>query len=169
MLVLNVAKKWILLYERCISHDRHSQERRNELKPVRDFISVDSFFSVFRQLFTCVHMNWGEMKLKPVWIPYPSFRPKWKFQIGMRFSCEHNLPEAKWISVNLFDIVFNEYVHLKPIAVILTEMKFAYVCPSKYQVLLKCSWNETSCQQNLFSRRLEISNGHKFISRLFCT
>ena len=82
-----------------------------------------------------------------------------KFQIGMRFSCEKNLPEAKWISVNSLDIAFNEHVRLKLIAVILTEMKFAYACPSKYQVVLKCRWNETSCQQNFFHTGLKSQSG----------
>ena len=44
----------------------HSHERRNEPKAVRDFISVENLASVFSQLFTRVHMNWGEMKLKTV-------------------------------------------------------------------------------------------------------
>ena len=91
-----------------------------------------------------------------------------KFQTGMRFPCELNLSEAKRISVNLLDITFNEYVRLKLIAIILTEMKFTYACPSKYQVVSKCSRNETAFEQNLFSRRFEISNGHEFILRLFC-
>ena len=124
-----------------------------------------SLFGVQSALYLCSHeLRWNEthqtdqMKLTKI-----------KFQTGMRFSCEQNLPETKWISVNSLDIAFNEHVRLKPIAVILTEMKFADACPSKYQVVLKCSWNETSCQQNLFSRRFEISNGHEFISRLFCT
>ena len=92
-----------------------------------------------------------------------------KFQTGMRFPCEQNLPEAKRICVKSLDIAFNEYVRLKLIAIILTKMKFAYACPSKYQVVLKCSQNETSREQNLFSRRFEISNGHEYISRLFFT
>ena len=36
--------------------------------------------------------------------------------------------------------------------------------PSEYRVILKCSRNETSCEQNLFSRRFEISNRYEFIS-----
>ena len=53
-----------------------------------------------------------------------------KFQTGMRFSCEHNLPETKLISVDSLDVAFNAHVRLKPnasmdfISVILTEMKF---------------------------------------------
>ena len=70
-----------------------------------------------------------------------------------------NLPETKWISVNSLDIAFNEHVRLKLIAVILTEMKFAYACPSKYQVVLKCNWNETSCQQNFFHTGLKSQSG----------
>ena len=45
----------------------------------------------------------------------------------------------------------------------------AYTCPSKYWVLLKCRRNETSCEQNLFSRRFEITNRYKFISPLMWT
>ena len=35
-----------------------------------------------------------------------------KFQTGMRFSCEHNLPETKWISADLLDVAFNAHVRL---------------------------------------------------------
>ena len=55
-----------------------------------------------------------------------------KFQTGMRFSCEHNLPEKKWISANSLDIAFNAHVRLKLnagmnfISVTLTEMKFHF-------------------------------------------
>ena len=36
-----------------------------------------------------------------------------KFQTGMRFPCEQNLPEAKWISTDSLDIAFNARVRLK--------------------------------------------------------
>ena len=55
-----------------------------------------------------------------------------KFQTGMRFSCEQNLPEAKWISADSLDTAFNAHVRLKIIAgmdfisVTLTEMKFYF-------------------------------------------
>ena len=55
-----------------------------------------------------------------------------KFQTGMRFSCEHNLPETKWISADSLDVAFNAHVRLKLIAgmgfisVVLTEMKFHF-------------------------------------------
>ena len=40
-----------------------SRKRRNKLKPVWDLILVENLTSVFSQLFACVHMNWGKMKL----------------------------------------------------------------------------------------------------------
>ena len=50
-----------------------------------------------------------------------------EFQTGMRFSCEHNLPETESL-----DVAFNAHVHLKLnagmdfISVILREMKFHF-------------------------------------------
>ena len=61
-----------------------------------------------------------------------------KFQTGMRFLCEQNLPETKWISADSLDIAFNANVHLKLIAgvdfisVILTN-KISF-CVMKYHV-----------------------------------
>ena len=75
----------------------------------------------------------------PVWISYRSFWQKWNFISGDKISCKHY---PKWN---------------------------AYTCPSKYRVVLKCSRNETSCEQNLFSRRFEISNRYEFISPLMWT
>ena len=43
-------------------------KQRNELKPIWEFISAENLSSVFSELFICVHMNWGEMKVKTVWI-----------------------------------------------------------------------------------------------------
>ena len=60
-------------------------ERRNELKPVWDFISVENLTAVFSQLFTCVYMNCGKMKLKTVWIWYWSIWPKWNFKPAWDF------------------------------------------------------------------------------------
>ena len=45
----------------------------------------------------------------------------------------------------------------------------AYTCPSKYRVTLNCNRNETSCEQNLFSRRFVISKWYEFISPLIWT
>ena len=55
-----------------------------------------------------------------------------EFQTGIRFSCEHNLPKAKWISADSLDVAINAHVRLKVnagmdfISVILTEMKFLF-------------------------------------------
>ena len=90
---------------------------------------------------------------------------------GLRFSCEHNLTETKWISADSLDVGFNARVRLKLIAgmdfisVIWQKWNFisgdeisckhypkwnAYTCPSKYRIVLKCSRNKTSFEQNLF-------------------
>ena len=69
-----------------------------------------------------------------VWISYWSFWQKWNFISDDKISCKHY---TKWN---------------------------AYTCPPKYRVVLKCSQNETSCEQNLFSRRFAISNRYEFIS-----
>ena len=113
-----------------------------------------------------------------------------KFQTGMRFSCEHNLPETKWISADSLDVAYNAHVRLKLnagkdfISVIWQKWNFisgdrisckrypklnVYTCPLNYRVVLKCSRNETTCEQNLFSRRFEISNQYEFISPLMWT
>ena len=62
-----------------------SHERQNELKLVWDFILVENLTSVLIQLFTCVHMNWDEMKLKTVWISHRLFWPKWNFKPAWDF------------------------------------------------------------------------------------
>ena len=115
-----------------------SHERRNELI-WNDFISVENLTSVFSQLFTCVQVNWGGMKLKTLRISYRSFWQKLNFILGDKISCKHY---PKWNT---------------------------YTCPSKKRVVLKCSRNETSCERNLFSRRFEISNQYEFISPLMWT
>ena len=61
---------------------------------------------MFSQLFTCVPMNWGKMKLKTVWVSYLLILTETKFQTGLRFSCERNLPETKWISADSLDGAF---------------------------------------------------------------
>ena len=38
---------------------------------------------------------------------------KMKSQTGMRFSCDHNLPEMKLISAGSLDVTFNAHVRLK--------------------------------------------------------
>ena len=55
-----------------------------------------------------------------------------KFQTGMKFSCQHNLPEGKRIRLDLLDVAFKAHVGLKLIvnmdfiSAILTEIKFHF-------------------------------------------
>ena len=100
-----------------------SHERRNELKPVWDFISVENLTSVFSQLFTCVHMNWGEMKLKTVWISYWSFWPKLNFKPAWDFHV-NILHETKWISADSCHFDRNEvsFLVIKYVNTIRNEM-----------------------------------------------
>ena len=71
-----------------------SYESRNKLKPVWDFILAENLTSVFSQLFTCAHMNWGKMKLKLVWISCSSFWPKWNFRPAWNLHVNRIYP--KW-------------------------------------------------------------------------
>ena len=167
MLVLNIPKSGFC-YMNLTFKSTFTWEAKLTQTGMRFHFGWKSHFGVQSALYLCSHelrrnkTQTGMDFISVIWT-------EMKFQTGMRFLCEQNLPEAKRISVNSLDIAFNEHVRLKLIGIILTEMKFAYACPSKYQVILKCSRNETSCEQNLFSRWFEISNGHEFISRLFCT
>ena len=115
-----------------------SHERRNDLKPAWDFISVENLTLVFNQFFTCVHMNWDGIKLKPVWISYWSFWPKWNFKPAW------DLPEAKWIRAGSLDIVFNAHVHLKLMAGVIPLLSFwqkwSFILGDKMRTLpkMKC-------------------------------
>ena len=138
---------------------------------------------MFTQLFTCLHLNWGRMKLKAVWISYRSFWLKWSLKLVWHFHVNKIYSKQ----IDWFDTVFNVHVHVKLIggmvfiSVIWQKWNFilgdkiwhkhypkwnAYVYSSKYRVALKCSLNETSCEQNLISRRFEISYQFELISLL---
>ena len=113
---------------------------------------------------------------------------KMKFQTGMRFSCEHNLPETKWISADSWMLHLMRMCIWNSMQVWISYRSFwqkwnfisgdkisckhypkwnAYTCPSKYRVVLKFSRNEISCEQDLFFlRRFEISNWYEFISQV---
>ena len=91
---------------------------------------------------------------------------KRKFQTGMRFSCKQNLPEAKWTNVYCacaFEIHCGYEFHIGHWNFILGDkisckhsLKWnIYAFPSKHRVVLNCSRNETSCEQNFFSHRFE--------------
>ena len=94
-------------------------------------------FSIIRNDWRLLEMNSSHLKTVFTLL---ALQPLHKFQTGMRFSYEQNLPETKWISNS-----------------------------SKYWVVLKRSRNKTSCEQNLFTGRFEISNRHEFISLLMQT
>ena len=126
-----------------------------------------SHFGVQSCLYFCSHkLSWNETENGTNFISV--ILTEIKFQTGMRFSCEQNLSEPKWISADSLDIAFNAHVRLKPIAS-MGYISVIYICPSKYRVVLKCSQNESSCEQNLFSRRFEVSNRYEFISPLMWT
>ena len=74
-----------------------------------------------------------------VWISYQPLWQKWHSILVDKISCKHY---PKWN---------------------------AYTCPSKYWVILKCRPNETSCEQDLFLCRFEISNRYEFILPLVWT
>ena len=78
--------------------------------------------------------TWIEVKWNSKWYGFHICHlTKMKFETGMRFSCEHNLPWRKWISAHSLDVAFTVHVHLKVnagldfISVISTEMKFHFV------------------------------------------
>ena len=88
-----------------------------------------SHFGVQSALYLCSHeLRWNETQNGMDFISV--ILTEMKFQAGMRFSCEHDLPEMKWISVDSLDVAFNAHVRLKLsagmnfILVILTQIKF---------------------------------------------
>ena len=143
---------------------------------------------VFRQFFTCVHMNWGEMNLKTVCISYRPFWPKWNFKPAWDFHVNIIYPKRNkqaqtrwmlrlmrmcvwnsmpvWISYRSFWQKWN-FISGDKISCKHYPKWNAYTCPSKYRVVLKFSRNEISCEQDLiFLRRFEISNWYEFISQV---
>ena len=129
-----------------------------------------SHFGVRSALYLCSHdLRWNETENSMDFISV--ILTEMKFQTS-RFSCEHNLPKIKWISIDLLDVVFNAHVCLKLMQVWISYWSFwqkwnfssvdkisskhypkrnAYTCPSKYWVVLKCSRNETSYEQLVFT------------------
>ena len=55
-------------------------------------------------------------ELKSVWDFISVIFTEMKFQTGVRFLCEHNFSEMKWISTDSLDAAFNAHVRLKPSA-----------------------------------------------------
>ena len=109
-------------------------ERSHERSPqtgMRFHFGWKSHFGVQSALYLCSHeLRWNETQNGMDFISV--ILTEMKFQTGMRFSCEHNLPETKWISADSLDVAFNAHVRLKLnagmdfISVILTEMKFHF-------------------------------------------
>ena len=173
-LVQNIAKRWILLNDSFKS--TFTWEPKWTLTGIRFHFGWKSHFGVQPSLYLCSHeLRQNEFQTSMDFISIILI--EMKFKTDMRFSCEHNLPKAKWINTNALDIAFNAHVRLKLIAGVISLLLFwqtwnfissdkitcrhypkwnAYGCPSKYRVVLKCSRNETSCEQNMFSRRFEI-------------
>ena len=107
--------------------------------------------------------------------PKRNFKPAWDFPVNVIYPKRSESAQTRW-TVRL---KLNAGIDF--ISVILTEMKFSFrvikyrvnttrneipTYPSEYRVILKCSRNETSCEQNLFSRQFEIANRYEFISPL---
>ena len=157
----------------------HSHEMRNELKPVGDFILVENLTWCSVSSSLCSHeLRQNETQASMDFISI--ILTKMKFQTGMKFSYEQNLPRMKRISTDSLVVAFNEHVGLKLIAGVISLWLFwkkwnfisndkisckhypkwnAYICPTKYWVVLKCSQNEMSCEENLFSCRFESQTG----------
>ena len=97
-------------------------------------------------------------------------------QSEVRFSCDQYLPKVKWVSADSLDIAFNAHERLKLIAGVISFWSFwrkrNFIEKQEYWRMsikisgcLNYSRNESSCEQNLFSRRFE----YKFISPLMWT
>ena len=103
-----------------------------------------------------------------------------KFKNGMRFSCEHNLSETEWISADPLDVALMRMCIWNSMRVWISYRSFwqkwnfisgdkilckrypkknAYTCPWKFRVVLKYSWNETSCEENLSHAGLKSQTG----------
>ena len=79
---------------------------------VRFHFGWKSHFWVQSALYLCSHeLRWNETQNGMDFISVKL--TEMKFQTGIRFSCEHNLPETKWISADSLDVAFYAHVRLK--------------------------------------------------------
>ena len=124
-------------------------------------------FGVQSALYLCSHeLRWNETQNGMDFISL--ILTEMKFQTGMRFLCEHNLPPKKWISTDSLDVAFNAHVHLKLnagmdfISVILREIKFCVnrIC---FHVGLKSQTGGMSSFRLSWKRTLIIWQGRKLI------
>ena len=124
------------------------------------------------KLLTCsLHMSWSEMKRKPVWIPYWLFWPKrnfipaWDFNVTKVYPKRNEYAKTFWIlrlmSMCVWKSLLSFWEKWHFISGDKTCKHYAKwntnACSSKYRVFLKCSRNETSCEQNMFSRQVDSS------------
>ena len=100
--------------------------------------------------------DWYEIHTN--WIPKWDFQPKWNLMpVWVHFvSHVKVLSMQVWISYRSFWQKRN-FISCDKISLSCKHYPKlnACTCPSKYQVILKCSRNETSCEQNLFSCRFK--------------
>ena len=106
--------------------------------------------------------------LNDPWISYWSFWPKWNFKPA--WDSHVNKFTRSEISVDSLILCLLRVLFLWHNWNFISgdEIKYcmkwnACVSPSKYRVVLKCSRNGTSSEQNFFSRWFEISNRYEFI------
>ena len=121
-----------------------SHERRNELKPVWDFISISLSFRFWSAFYLCSHeLRRNESQTGM------DFISVMKSQTGMRFSLEQNLPESKWISADSLVTAFNAHVRLKLIAGAISLrsfwQKWNFVSVDKRSCKRYPDWNARAC------------------------
>ena len=72
-----------------------------------------------------------------------------KFQAGMRFSSEKNLPKTKWISADSLDIVLNAHVRLNILPSVISSYSFWQ--SEKYHLNTTRNEMRTHAHQNIGS------------------
>ena len=156
---------------------------------MRFYFGWKSHFSVQSTLYLCSHelkqnKTQNGMDLYRSFWPKWNFKPAWGFHVNIIYPKRNEWVQARWMlrlmhmcAWNLMR-VWTSYRSFWHKSNFISGDKIsckhypkwnAYRCPSKYRVVLKCSRNETSCEQNLFSRRFEISNRYEFIFPLMWT
>ena len=161
-------------------HQSLSFLRWNELKPARDFILFENLTLMLIQFFTCVQMNGGKTKLNLVRISYQPFDrneiSNWhEIFMWTKFTQSKMNKHTHWILL-LMGICVKLIAGVISLSSIWQIWNFilgdkisckyypkwnAYACSSKYWVTLKCSWNETSCEKNLFLCWFKISDWYE--------
>ena len=129
---------------------------RGEMNSNRYEISFGwkSYFGVQSAFYLCSHELW-QSKTKTGMDFISVILTEMKFQSGMRFSCEQNLTEAKWISAYSLDIAFNTHVRLKNFAGVISLRSFSqrwnFISGDKYHVNTTRHEMPTHVHQNIGS------------------